>query len=129
MKMTQSINRQLLLGCVLSSALMTALLTAFQLAMAYQDRVAYTEGKLANVAKVNHPALANSLWDLNQTQIVSTLSGVQRADSVDYAHLHFEGIAGASDLEIGKLPQQSLQKSFSIKMEEKRWARSPSMRT
>lgn len=117
LNLSTSISKKLLVGVVLSSALVTIFVTLFQLSQDYKQRIEVTEGHFDTLMHINRRALETSLWDLNIYQTKSIMEGYLGHQSVDYMKLSFDSVEGKQILEFGKTPEDFLSKNFILKFE------------
>ena len=113
-----SINRKLLMGVVLSSALVTVFVTIFQLYQEYNSQIDVTYAQMDTLIHINGDALETSLWDLNQPQVDSILKGFFAHKTVDYIQLEFESTNGKSVKNLGSIPKEFFNKTFELVYDE-----------
>ena len=116
--MKTSISKKILTGVVLSSAIVTVFVTIFQIVQDYKSQINVSYGHFDTLMHINGKALETSLWDLNQHQIDSILSGYLAHNNVDYIELEFDSADGKSKKTVGEQPIDFLNKEYTLTYEK-----------
>ena len=115
--MKLSISRQLLIGVVISSAIITALVTIIHLYRDYNTQLEFSIEKFDALMQTNKEALENSIWDINENQIDSVLNGFKALPTLDYIALQYERAEGQDTKTVGTLPKNGIEKSYDLTYE------------
>ncbi len=83
--------KRLLLILVVSSALITTLITAGELYLRYRSELRQVEADFDFISDIYLPALAESVWVLDEKQIATQLDGLLRLPNVRYISIDIEG--------------------------------------
>lgn len=114
-----SISKQLLIGVVTSSAIITVFVTIIHLAQEYKSQVEITRSKFDSLMYTNKKALENSIWDLNNSQIDSVITGLKNFPGIDYLKLEYESTEGMSQKSLGNLPKDPLIQRYDLAFDHK----------
>ena len=83
--------RRLIVAMVLFSAVITLVMTAFQLYQEYRRNLDGVEGQFRQIGEVHLPSLSQSLWATNNKEIKLQLEGLLRIPNIVYAAVDENG--------------------------------------
>ena len=115
-----SISKQLLLGVVVSSSLITFLVTVLQIFQEHQSQIKITLGQFDTLMHTNKKGLENSIWDLNEAQIDSILFGMNNFHKVDYLQLKYESEDGERLKDLGERVDNFVSKEYLLSFKDKK---------
>ncbi|MBI3371999.1 MAG: hypothetical protein HY017_09625 [Betaproteobacteria bacterium] len=78
------IARRLIIGIILFSSLITAVITATQLFQDYRDGVEAITARFTFIEKSFLPALVDSVWVMDETQIITQLRALRQFPELEY---------------------------------------------
>ena len=119
-KKNLSISKQLLLGVVISSSLITFVVTILQIFQEHQSQVQITIGQFDTLMHTNKKGLENSIWDLNETQINSILEGMNNFSKIDYLSLKYDSEDGETTKTLGNKNNSFISKDYELFFNDKR---------
>ena len=116
--MRLSISRQLQIGVILSSTLITILITVYSLYKDFQNEIDVAYKRFDVLMDANSKGLENSVWDLNTNQILANLNGFKKFSGIDSIVLKYTSTEGDETQNIGKMPESHISKSYELIRQE-----------